>query len=158
MFIFKKKAAHMYHKLIFYSGQKLKKGWTYPFVALWIWTLIPSTPSPYDQTPALQALHRRLRASTARLSLTVVGWAWRSSVYVRRSSPRSRLIRRRPSTADPALQDPGSNLTFTLSMGFGFCFMFLFFVTNRENPFLLRTCLLLRWSFGLQSKHRRRTL
>ena len=36
----------MYHKLIFYSGQKLKKGWTYPFVALWIWTLIPSLTFP----------------------------------------------------------------------------------------------------------------
>ena len=131
VFIFKKKAAHMYHKLIFYSGQKLKKGWTYPFVALWIWTLIPSTPSPYDQTPALQALHRRLRASTAPLSLTVVGWAWRSSVYVRRSSPRSRLIRRRPSRKDPALPTQPSKIQVRISLSpcqwvlvFVLCFCF----------------------------------
>ena len=67
---------------------------------LFITTFIPSIPSPYDQNPALQNLHRRLRASTAELH-------GRRSMFEDPAQDRAFV------TADPSLQDPGSNLTFT---------------------------------------------
>ena len=67
---------------------------------LFITTFIPSIPLPYDQTPALQNLHRRLRASTVEL-------------HGRRSMFEDPARDRAFVAADPSLQDPGSNLTFT---------------------------------------------
>ena len=66
MFIFVKKAEHMYEFFFFLI-------WTenslYPFVAHISSPLpyIPSIPSAENQTPALQNLHRRLRTSMAEL-------------------------------------------------------------------------------------------
>ena len=136
---------------------------------LFITTFIPSIPSPYDQTPALQNLHRRLRASTARLSFTVVGWASRSSVYVRRSSPRSSLIRRRPSTPRSRFESHfhllcqwvlEQRVKSSSNWEVVFWFLFFVFVVHHQSgkPIFPVLCLLLRWSFDLQSKHRRRTL
>ena len=92
---------------------------------LFIWTLIPSIPSPVWPNPCIpkspstpQSIH-----GSAELH-------GRQSMFEDPAQDRAWFV------ADPALQDPGLNLTFTLFVN-GFCFLFLFFVTNRENLFFL---------------------
>ena len=127
---------------------------------LFITTFIPSIPSPYDQNPALQNLHWCYRTSTAKL-------------HGRRSMFKDPARDRAFVAADPSFQDPGSNLTFTFFVnGFWseewrvpqtecwiFWFLFFVFVFRHQSgkPIFPVLCLLLRWSFDLQSKHRRPT-
>ena len=90
-----------------------------------------------------------------------LGWASRSSaeLHGRQSMFEDPAQDRAWFVADPALQDPGLNLTFTLFVN-GFCFLFFVFVFRHQSgkPIFPVLCLLMRWSFDLQSKHRRPTL
>ena len=142
VFIFVRKFEHMYEFFFFFNLDRelpisLRCSSSLPH--------IPSIPSPYDQTPALQNLHRRHIA--ARLSFTVIG----SHLHRQHSKIQPEIELLSPPTHHSKIQVRIS-LSPSLSMGFGakseeflklrslffgFCFLFLFFVTNRENPFFL---------------------
>ena len=154
-----------------YVRKKFYLIWTenslYPFVAHISSSLpyIPSIPSAENQTPTLQNLHQHLRTSMVELH----GRRISSPSSAFKDPARDRAF----VAANPSLQDSGSNLTFTFFVnGFWskewrvpqtekFVFWFLFFVfvfrPQSGKPIFSVLCLLLRWSFDLQSKHRRPT-
>ena len=112
-----------------------------PFIAIPLSLLFPQQKT----NPCTPHLHRRLRTSTAGLH----GRRISSPPSTFQDPARDRAF----VAANPSLQDPGSNLTFTLLVNgffskewtfpsslrcltfFCFLFFFLFFLTNRENPF-----------------------
>ena len=132
VFIFFKKAEHMYEKLIFLIWTKIK---LYPFVAFHL----------------TKPLHSKISIDASehpRLS-----WASRSSVelHSRRSMFEDPTRDRAWFAADPALQDPGSNLDFTFFVN-GFWILFFVFVFRHQSgkPIFPVLCLLLRggWVFS----------
>ena len=102
VFIFFKKAEHMYEKLIFLIWTKIK---LYPFVAFHL------TKPLHSKISIDASEHPRL------------GWASQSSVYVRRSSPRLSLIRCWPSTPRSKFES-GFHLLCQWVLVFVFCFCF----------------------------------
>ena len=140
-----------------------KKNWTYvQKIIFLIWTELPislrcssslplSLLFPHHMTKPLHSKISIDATEHPRLSFTVVGWASRSSVYVRRSNPRSSFCRRRPITPRSRFEShfhllcqwvleqrvKSSSNWEVCFLVFVFCFLFLFFVTNRENPFFL---------------------
>ena len=144
VFIFVRKAEHMYEITIFKSRERT------PCISLrcsslFITTYIPSIPSAENQTPAL--LISIDASKHPRLSFTFVG----SHLHRQHSKIQPEIELLQPPTHHSKIQVRIS-LSPSLSMGFGakseeflklrslffgFCFLFLFFVTNRENPFFL---------------------
>ena len=150
VFIFFKKNWTYVRKINFLIWTKIK---LYPFVALHLrlYPFYSLTVWPNPCTPKSPSMPQSIRSSAElhgrRLSFTVVGLCSKIQPKIELDSPPTQH----------------SKIQVRISLSpcqwvLVFFFFFFFFVTNRENPFLLRTCLLLRWSFGLQSKHRRRTL
>ena len=110
---------------------------THPFYSLTVW------PNPY--TPKSPSMPWSIHGS--------------AELHCHRSMFEDPAQDRAWFAADPALQDPGSNLTFTFFVN-GFWFLFFVFVFRHQSgkPIFPVLCLLLRWSFDLQSKHRCPTL
>ena len=161
-----------------------KKSWTYVRKIIFlIWTELPislrcsssltlSLLFPHRMTKLLHSKISIDPSEHRRLSFTVVRWASRSSaeLHGHRSMFKDLARDRAFVAADPSLQDPGSNLTFTFFVnGFWskewrvpqnllhlFWFLFFVFVFRHQSgkPIFPILCLLLRWSFDLQSKHR----
>ena len=128
---------------------------------LFITTLYPFYSLSRKPNPCTPHLHRCLKTSTAELH-----GRWISSPPLAFEDPaRDRAF----VAADPSLQDPSSNLTFTFFVNgfwskewrvpqtekFVFWFLFFCFVFPHQSgkPIFPVLCLLLRWSFDLQSKH-----
>ena len=154
VFIFVKKSWAKYEITLFKSGERI-----FSFVAHLLPSLSFLFPESRKPNPRSPHLHRRLRTSTVGLHAPRIS----SPLSVFQDPVTNRAF----VTADPSLQDLGSNLTFTLLVNgflsiewtipssltdftlfcfcffvFVFCFCFLFFVflfflTNRENPFFL---------------------
>ena len=157
VFIFIRKAEHMYEIffILIWTENSL-----YPFVAYISSSLpyIPSIHSPYDQTPALQNLHRRLRTSTAELHDRRISSP--PSAF-EDPSPRSSFCRHRPITPRSRFESHFHLLCQWVleqrvkSSFFTQMFWFLFFVFvfphQSGKPIFPVLCLLLRWSFVLQS-------
>ena len=140
VFIFVKKSWAKYEITLFKSGERI-----FSFVAHLLPSLSFLFPKSRKPNPRSPHLHRRLRTSTVGLHTPRIS----SPLSVFQDPVTNRAF----VAADPSLQDPGSNLTFTLLVnGFLskewtvpssltnfslFCFLFCFFLTNRENPFFL---------------------
>ena len=144
VFIFFKKNWTYVRKINFLIWTKIK---LYPFVALHLNThpFYSLTVWPNPCTPKSPSTPQSIHGSAELHG--------RQSMFEDPAQDRAWFV------ADPALQDPGLNLTFTLFVN-GFCFLFFVFVFRHQSgkPIFPVLCLLLRWSFDLQSKHRRPTL
>ena len=121
--------------------QKKKKSWTYPFFALHL-----NTHPFYSLARMTKPLHSKISIDASEHPR--LGWASRSSaeLHGRQSMFEDPAQDRAWFVADPALQDPGLNLTFTLFVN-GFCFLFFVFVFRHQSgkPIFPVLCLLLRW-------------
>ena len=139
-----------------------KKSWTYVRkINFLIWTELPISLRCSSSLPlSLLFPHRMTKPLHSKISIDAsehprLDWASQLSaeLHGRRSMFEDPARDRAWFAADLALQDPGSNLTFTFFVNgfwskewrvpqteklfFGFCFLFLLFITNRENPFFL---------------------
>ena len=162
VFIFVRKAEHMYEITIFKSRERT------PCISLrcsslFITTYIPSIPSTENQTPAL--LISIDASKHPRLSFTFVG----SHLHRQHSKIQPEIELLSLPTHHSKIQVRIS-LSPCSSMGFGakskefllhsdvcfLVFVFLFFFVfphQSRKPIFIVLCLLLRWSFDLQSKH-----
>ena len=143
VFIFVRKAEHMYEITIFKSRERTPCI-SLHYSSLFITTYIPSIPSAENQTPGL--LISIDASKHPRLSFTFVG----SHLHRQHSKIQPEIELLQPPTHHSKIQVRIS-LSPCLSMGFGakseefllysdvffLVFFFFFFLTNRENPFFL---------------------